>query len=767
MRRWKTLLFLLCLCLMVAGCGQKQEESTETEAFNTESEADAYEKKYREMEVNALFSGEWKREEVGDSENALRFSDYIPNPFPRLQGDYYSRGYCSDSRNIYSLETYYEKQEDGTVVCTHYLRVLDSVTREVENIVYNTDLFLSQPFLVGGRVFAVKQSNGSSGTMTEYCVVELKEDGTFTTMPDVCGIMEENAMLPEPYFVAESQLYYEPYNQRFYVISPGQDQLFIADREGKQVARLGEDSRCKFQLLTSTEEGRLLFVSTESGKSEVFAFDGDRQISLYRGKIGEESAADCISVDGHGRLIYGYDGISVIEWDTVSGKQQRLYLDGTADQLHKTGFQAVMRNENGEILFLKDNNLSILTFGGASKEVKLAVQPMMFMNTFDQELFRKYAKTHPGVQFEILENPSWEERANTLNRVLAEISQGAGPDLLILSREEMESLNQNNCLADLSGVLNEKTRAQLWDGVEGYGRTENGLMLLPLNAYAQTIYIHKKYLENHPWTVEGILDIMEEQEANGTPFRNLVCGLYDPFLLFTKYITDSEFVDMENGTCSFDSELFVRCLEVCKRYQNEENYLDEGESLARLRDGQALLFSSAGVGFFNLRTYSEICTALEDNYVAVGYPTRSGNGNRMEFSYGFVVNKNAKDREAINDFLNWCYSAEQTEQIYKVPLRKDIFENRLIFDDYSQKPAIRTEPRAIMSFDGQPDGETCIQNYLTFLDSCVYQTGADGADDIRNMVWEEADAFFQGGKSAGQVAKIIQSRVSLYLMENR
>ena len=44
---------------------------------------------------------------------------------------------------------------------------------------------------------------------------------------------------------------------------------------------------------------------------------------------------------------------------------------------------------------------------------------------------------------------------------------------------------------------------------------------------------------------------------------------------------------------------------------------------------------------------------------------------------------------------------------------------------------------------------------------------ADSGNEIRNIIVQEAEAFFQGQKSVEEVSKIIQNRVKLYVDENR
>ncbi len=46
-------------------------------------------------------------------------------------------------------------------------------------------------------------------------------------------------------------------------------------------------------------------------------------------------------------------------------------------------------------------------------------------------------------------------------------------------------------------------------------------------------------------------------------------------------------------------------------------------------------------------------------------------------------------------------------------------------------------------------------------------SSATGNDEITNIITEEAEAFFKGQKSVADVAGVIQSRVQVYVNENR
>ena len=48
-----------------------------------------------------------------------------------------------------------------------------------------------------------------------------------------------------------------------------------------------------------------------------------------------------------------------------------------------------------------------------------------------------------------------------------------------------------------------------------------------------------------------------------------------------------------------------------------------------------------------------------------------------------------------------------------------------------------------------------------------YYVCTTGNDEITNIITEEAEAFFKGQKSVADVANVIQSRVQVYVNENR
>lgn len=61
------------------------------------------------------------------------------------------------------------------------------------------------------------------------------------------------------------------------------------------------------------------------------------------------------------------------------------------------------------------------------------------------------------------------------------------------------------------------------------------------------------------------------------------------------------------------------------------------------------------------------------------------------------------------------------------------------------------------------DGSTILEDYIALLENCVPYPGT--YETIESIVWEEAAAYVSGDKSAAEVARIVDSRVQLYLDE--
>lgn len=767
MNKRSVVTFLFLLFLLFTGC--KTKSITEPVDPANDNSVNTY----QSIEKNDLFSGEWKNEKITNTEKFLSFTDYIPQIFPsNEQSERFNMGYFADSKCIYSLDTYYTQGEDGLYYDTSYLNILDGITREVRTITYKAEqgglgFVMLEPYSAGGRVFATAFSTDDDGIMDEYFIVELKEDGTPDRMTNLCGIVAQKHMLQEPFFYPEVRLYYEPANDRFYLISSRGDCLYLIDRDGNPISELDENGAKEIRVLASTEEGRLIFAREDGNLSSGFFYDGKNKRMLLSNDTGYIGGTGLASIEENGRILYTQNN-TVIEWDTVNGTRERLFVwasDGVSD--YRNYLDCAMRNSKGEVLVIRNNNLRILTEMGPAKQVTVQIKPFIYFDNNFKQAIRNYEETHPGIRFDLLGTSEWNNRDRDIIELMQNISTGGGADILLLNRDQMLSLDKNDCLIDLSGVFVTPTKDKLISSIWDCGRTDHGIMLLSYGPSINTAIANKKYVNDSSWTVRDIVRVINQREKEGNPFDEIAGGIH-PFSVFAPVVCDSEFVNLEAGTCNFNSDLFKEVLEICRRYNKPINYHEDSYWYSELKRDNILMLIP---GRMNLLSYSKCFASLGDDYLTVGYPSDSQSASRMDFAMGFAVNRNTENFDVIADFMNWMFSTENESLVYEAPIRKDLFDGRVIVpkgnSNEPDNPYVRLED-GIWELVAKPNGDSYLNEYLAFINQCRYDTDIAISNDIQSILWEEANPFFDGsGKSASEVARIIQSRVSLYLQEKR
>ncbi|MDR2615290.1 MAG: hypothetical protein LBC28_01795, partial [Oscillospiraceae bacterium] len=251
-------------------------------------------------------------------------------------------------------------------------------------------------------------------------------------------------------------------------------------------------------------------------------------------------------------------------------------------------------------------------------------------------------------------------------------------------------------------------------------------------------------------------------------------------------------IDFKNGECHFNSEEFIRLLEFSKLLPNTQTmFPDDGGSLEeQMARGQAILDSHIAVrdgktlaadwyvnGFLDAQGISR---AYGGDIVFVGRPKTEGNGSSFSASNMFFMSSRSRHKDGAWEFLRYLLSYEtQSAENYLTTYSPGFPTNKAAFDDLItlvMTPKYETD-------DTGERIEVPLYSEATMLESTdVYAASRDEIDQIIGLiasaeglarrdnfiniiVTEEAAPFFAGQKSAEEAAKIIQSRVSLYVAE--
>lgn len=244
----------------------------------------------------------------------------------------------------------------------------------------------------------------------------------------------------------------------------------------------------------------------------------------------------------------------------------------------------------------------------------------------------------------------------------------------------------------------------------------------------------------------------------------------------------NSFIDYTTGTCSFDSPEFVRVLEFANSFPKEYNYDDESSFPAMIQSGQVLL---ADVYLSDVQNYQMYRLMMEEEATGIGYPTVDGSAgiylNSYEM-YGIAASSDCVDGAWAFIESTLAKSEDENMHRWNFPSRKDELEE--MFAD-AMKPAYQYDENGEIMYDeegnplqypkttwGYDDWEAEIyaatQEEVDEIKDMIAlaKPQSNGDQTIFTMIMEEAESYFAGQKSAQDVAKVIQSRVEIYVSEN-
>ena len=371
------------------------------------------------------------------------------------------------------------------------------------------------------------------------------------------------------------------------------------------------------------------------------------------------------------------------------------------------------------------------------------------------------------IRLEKLGDASQQEEYRT--RLLAQLASGEAPELMWVSREDLELLWEKGALLDLRELISQETLDSLFPGVIAAGSVGESLAGIAPEITFYTMAAADTTWEKDTWTLSEFLQVLEEGED---AWEWLMCqgyekpGYYDLFWgVLMNDPAHTPFLDLEQGVCQFDTPEFARILELCKKYgQPDSAGLEYSERAAMVREGRA---AALILNFYGgLREFSEDMAQLGDGMHIVGYPTGEGSRNYLHCEGYLAVNANAVHREEISWFLEQILSCERQPLVNYASVRRDVTRDSVI---YGANNTAFIQGGMGMStlriqLELKPDGTTYLEDYLAFAESCVPEPVRPSA--IGSIIGEEISAYFTGNKDAGEVARIIDNRVQLYLDEN-
>ena len=462
-------------------------------------------------------------------------------------------------------------------------------------------------------------------------------------------------------------------------------------------------------------------------------------------------------------ILYYTKGDALFAWNLQTGQEAMLYSFSGTDifpNLIYTGQTCylIVNGENDLILYDLETEKTIVLSDSLPENEENIICGMMNRSNHITACASVFSHDYDGKMIRC--NVYSGTRDDRWMRLSAEVVAGNGPDLIVLSREEMMALQKIGALAPLDDFLTEETVDAMLSGIREAGSVDGKLYGI---ASEQTIFVlvtSDALWPEDSWTIRDILDIYDRGEMQG-----VIYGYSDKpqdtlKILLGGMTGDIPFFDVDRGESRFESEEFIRLMEICKQYGNTAG-VTQDEAIGLLAEGKYLAVFD---WYPNIGQYIKYRRLYGEGFHCVGFPEQKdciGVYNSTDF---IAVNQNAEDRDEIAAFLNYLLSDSAQVKVSMGYATRTALENLFWYEEFNGEVhcMYKNNVGTLCEVPMKADGTSYIPDYLELIDHA-------GIEVIDDVVWtiikEETESFWNGTKSAEEVAKVIDNKVQLYLDE--
>lgn len=598
-------------------------------------------------------------------------------------------------------------------------------------------------------------------------------------------------------------------------------QAVVVDKEGRvylNVSGGGMNGGNSF-IVVLDAEGKLL-AQIDTGTDWISAMgmaaDGTVLITRYGNGVGMEclevdlanksmgkshegvpssyNSGSLISTPDGGLLVN--DGTRLWKYDLATETAEEI-LTWTDCDINGSYVQMIQTLEDGRIVVLSQNwsnntqELAYLTRMEAAKvtQKQIITLATMWSNQDLQEAVVKFNKQSDAYKVRIIayydDSTEWTETKyqDAMTALNNAITSSNCPDIIDLSYGNVNTYVSKGLLKDLSPYLENSSvkREDLLESVLDAYTFGDTLVCVPTAFTISTIMGRTSQLGNRTsWTIKDIMEFAD-QYPNAKLFNYSSKG---SMLSTCLYYSSEAFIDYNNGKCNFESQDFLDILEFCNTFEAETDWDREGESFPKqISEGKILLNDVSIWEMTEMQMYSLM---FNEPVTFIGYPTVDGSsGNRINGQNCYAITTKSKNADGAWAFIESMLQYEPQKEYGgrdSFSIRKDMLdenfemamkengsfdENGEPYLDENGEPMIW--PKVTWGYDdwsaeiyaATPEQ---VQAMRDLIDSAVAATNND--ETVLTIIQEEAQAYFEGQKSAQDVATIIQSRVQTYISEN-
>lgn len=368
---------------------------------------------------------------------------------------------------------------------------------------------------------------------------------------------------------------------------------------------------------------------------------------------------------------------------------------------------------------------------------------------------------------------SYSDELDAYTQLNMDILAGKMPDILAIdSSVQLQSLISKGLLADVGELISQDVEfsdVEFMENVFDALRVD-GVLYQIVPSFAVDTLIAKQSVVGYRsgWNAQEFSQVLavlpEGMEVVSEMSRQGYIAAYMDACA-------NEIIDYASGTCHFDSPEFKAALEfaatlpeTAEAYGDGEYWIDPPGNMfdSRYIEDKVLL---QPVSITRVRDLcSRINGALGEDGAYVGFPSDSREGGVLRiFGTSFVLSGQSSRLDGAWSFARYLLTEDYQSGLLDrgggLPTRRDVFEDNVqnaaeyegfcfINNQFMDLPALT------------PDQ---LDSAVSFIEG-VHHFAFDDVT-VMNIIYEEAEGYFQGQKDVKRVVDVIQNRVGLYLQE--
>lgn len=399
----------------------------------------------------------------------------------------------------------------------------------------------------------------------------------------------------------------------------------------------------------------------------------------------------------------------------------------------------------------------------------------------------EFNKNHDDVRITLTDYSSLDSEENEwqlgMDTLKSDILSGKVPDIFIAPTNfDMGMYANKGLFTDMYKLMEKDETINLDDYLDNIIKLGeyNGELYELIPKFNAVTLIGKKsdVGDGYSWTYDDLNALLAKKGNDVNLFSEDTAR--QTAMYYGINLAFDQFYNSNTGECNFDSPEFIQYLELLKTCPeeisedlwNQENYWQNYEN--QWRNGSTILKYEWIYGF---RSYVENSQGYFGEPISyVGFPTSGTSGSAAYVDFTMAIAEESAFKSEAWEFVSAFLKDEYQDNIGSgFPVKLSSIDKKA---EEEMKPATWIDEETgeeivedMYFWIGDEEitlempTEEEIQYIIGFLKNIDYRQ--TDVTDITAIIEEDAAAFFEGEKTAQQVAETIQSRVKIFISEQR